>query len=315
MGHAQHRDRDLALAAFAALEVDQLERVVELASRLDGPMQSNGIRDYLLGSVLAKRGQHEQALQIALDLYAQETSRASGERLRADTLALLQGLSRTGIAAAALLDAGLQATPVAIDPLEPLSHAHPTSPLESEADWKALFRYWCERIGQGKANELGRLGQAQLERLIGAKGEQAVGLRAAQASMGYDEANAFSFAYYLMALRGVEALPPPAGVVDLNDDQLVRVSIILPAFNKWILTLNCLRSLAVAENGASGFEVILADDASTDETAAIAARNPWLRHVRLERNSGFVDNCNHAAAQARGEVLLFLNNVCSIDFT
>ena len=29
--------------------------------------------------MLAKRGQHEQALQIALDLYAQETSRASGE--------------------------------------------------------------------------------------------------------------------------------------------------------------------------------------------------------------------------------------------
>lgn len=126
MGHAQHRDgdRDLALAAFAALEVDQLERVVELASRLIGPMQSNGIRDYLLGSVLAKRGQYEQALQIALDLYAQETSRASGERLRADTLALLQGLSRTGIAAAALLDAGLQATPVAIDPLEPQTRDH-----------------------------------------------------------------------------------------------------------------------------------------------------------------------------------------------
>jgi GT2 family glycosyltransferase len=308
MVHAQYSGRDLALAAFAALELDQLERVVELAGRLEGPMQANGIRDYLLGSVLAKRGQHEQALQIALDLYAQEASRASGERLRADALALLQGLSGSGIAAAALLDAGLQATPVAIDPLEPLNHALHSSPLEAEADWQALFSHWCERIGQGKANELGRFGQAQLERLIGAQGEQAVGLRAAQASMGYDEVNAFAFVYYLLALRGVEALPPPAGVVAPNDDQPVEVSIILPAFNKWILTLNCLRSLVVAEHGASGFEVILADDASTDETPQIAACNPWLRHVRLERNSGFVDNCNHAAAQARGEVLLFLNN-------
>ena len=300
--------RDLALAAFAALELDQLERVVELAGRIEGPMQANGIRDYLLGSVLARRGQHEQALQIALALYGQDGSRASGERLRADTLAMLQGLSGSGESATALLKQSLQARPVAIDSLEPISHQLPFAPLGPGADWQALFRHWCERIGQGKAAELGRLGEARLEQLIEAQNEQAAGLRAAQASMGYDEANAFAFVYYLLALRGIEALPAPAGLVAPQDDNPVRVSIIVPAFNKWILTLNCLRSLVVAEHGASGFEVILADDASTDETPEIAARNPWLRHVRLDRNSGFVDNCNHAASQARGELLLFLNN-------
>ena len=86
------------------------------------------------------------------------------------------------------------------------------------------------------------------------------------------------------------------------------MSLIVPAYNMWILTLNCLRSLVVAEHGAAGFEVILADDASSDETPQIVERNPWLRHVRLERNSGFIDNCNHAAEAARGELLLFLNN-------
>ena len=40
----------------------------------------------------------------------------------------------------------------------------------------------------------------------------------------------------------------------------------------------------------------------------IAQQNPWLQHVRMERNGGFIDNCNHAAEAARGEVLLFLNN-------
>lgn len=308
MAPSEQSDRDLALAAFSALELNQLQRVVELAGRIEGPMQANGIRDYLLGSVLARRGQHEQALRIALDLYGQDASRASGERLRADALALLQGLSGSATPACTLLDAGRQVTPVAIDPLEPLSHALPSSSLGPEADWQALFRYWCACIGQGQATQLGRLGQAQLERLIGAQNQQAVGLRAAQASMGYDEANAFAFVYYLLALRGVEALPAPAGLVVPNDDQPVQVSLILPAFNKWVLTLNCLRSLVVAEHGASGFEVILADDASTDETPQIAACNPWLRQVRLERNSGFIDNCNHAAAAARGEVLLFLNN-------
>ena len=299
--------RDLALAAFAALEMDRLEQVCELAERISGPLQANGIRDYLLGMVSARRGEHERALQIALGLYGQDASRASGERLRADTLALLQGLRGSG-PAPALLEPEQGSTPVAIDPLEPLCHALPPSQLGPEADWQELFSFWCGRIGAGKATELGRLGQAQLERLVGAQGEQASGLQAAQASMGYDEANAFSFTYYAMALRGVEALPPPPGLIGPSDTAPVRVSLIVPAYNKWILTLNCLRSLVVAEHGAAGFEVILADDASSDETPQIAARNPWLRHVRLERNSGFIDNCNHAAEAARGEVLLFLNN-------
>ena len=299
--------RDLALAAFAALEMDRLEQVCELAERISGPLQANGIRDYLLGMVSARRGEHERALQIAMALYGQDGSRGSGERLRADTLALMQGLRSSG-AGSALLEPEQGAAPVAIDPLEPLSHASPPSALGPEATWQELFAFWSERIGAGQAGELGRLGQARLERLVGAQGEQASGLQAAQASMGYDEANAFSFTYYAMALRGVEALPPPPGLIGPSDTAPVRVSLIVPAYNKWILTLNCLRSLVVAEHGAAGFEVILADDASSDETPQIAARNPWLRHVRLERNSGFIDNCNHAAEAARGEVLLFLNN-------
>ena len=55
-------------------------------------------------------------------------------------------------------------------------------------------------------------------------GTQAIGLQAAQSSMGYDEVNAFTFVYYLLALRGVEALRPPAGVVAPNDEQPVRMS-------------------------------------------------------------------------------------------
>jgi hypothetical protein len=75
--------RDLALAAFAALEMDRLEQVCELAERISGLLHANGIRDYLLGMVSARRGEHERALQIAMALYGQDASRASGERLRA----------------------------------------------------------------------------------------------------------------------------------------------------------------------------------------------------------------------------------------
>lgn len=299
--------KGLALAALAALEMDKLDRVVELANRISGPLQENGFCDYLLGTVLARQGEHEHALQIALSLYGVDVSRRSGERLRSETLQLMQGRggSRDGVA---LIDQALQAAPVGIDPLEQLSHASPSSPLTAEADWQDLFRFWCELIGEGKADELGRLGLAKLDQLVDLTGSQAQGLRAAQDSMGYDAANSFGFVYYLLALRGVESLPAPIGVVGAKDDRAVDVSIILPVYNKWNITLNCLRSLAVARLGAAGFEVILADDASTDDTSKIAECNPWVRQIRHERNSGFVDNCNNAAAYARGDILIFLNN-------
>ena len=65
MATEPYAGRDLALAAFAALEMDRLEQVCELAERISGPLQANGIRDYLLGMVSARRGEHERALQIA----------------------------------------------------------------------------------------------------------------------------------------------------------------------------------------------------------------------------------------------------------
>ena len=172
--------------------MDKLDRVVELANRISGPLQANGFRDYLLGTVLARRGEYEHALHIALALYVVDGSRRYGERLRSETLELMQGRggSRHSVA---VLDQALQAAPVGIDPLEPLSHVSASSPLTAEADWHALFRFWCERIGEGKADELGRLGQARLDKLVDLSGSQAQGIRAAQDSMGYDEANCFGF--------------------------------------------------------------------------------------------------------------------------
>ena len=297
----------LAIDALAALEMDQLDRAVKLAGTLDGALVTNGLRDYVIGTVLARRGEHDQALALAMELYGQDSSRACAERLRTETLGLMQGIGG-GATGAGLFEEALRAAPVAIDPLQPLIHALSPSPLGPNTGWRELMTYWCQSIGNGQLKTLGLLGDGKLEQLIGAEEEQALGLRAAQAAMGYDAANGFGFVYYLLALRGVEALPEPQGVVGPDSDQPVQVSIIIPVYNKWILTLNCLRSLVVARHGGIRFEVILADDASTDETPDIAERNPWLRLVRMPRNSGFVDNCNHAAAQTRGEVLLFLNN-------
>jgi GT2 family glycosyltransferase len=86
-----------------------------------------------------------------------------------------------------------------------------------------------------------------------------------------------------------------------------RVSIIMPVFNQYRMTVFCLRSL-LEHSGEVEYEVILADDASTDLTASIEDRVRGLVVERAGANRGFVLNCNAAAERARGEFLLFLNN-------
>ncbi len=86
-----------------------------------------------------------------------------------------------------------------------------------------------------------------------------------------------------------------------------RASIIIPVYNKWSYTEACLRSLA-KETQRSGFEVIVVDDGSADETAERLAQIEGIVAHRNERNLGFVGSCNAGAALANGEYLVFLNN-------
>jgi GT2 family glycosyltransferase/glycosyltransferase involved in cell wall biosynthesis len=85
------------------------------------------------------------------------------------------------------------------------------------------------------------------------------------------------------------------------------VSIIVPVFNELAHTLACIHSLLEMESNWS-FEIIVADDASTDETAWVMKRLSAVKHVRGETNRGFIANCNAGAATARGRYVAFLNN-------
>lgn len=88
----------------------------------------------------------------------------------------------------------------------------------------------------------------------------------------------------------------------------VRSSVIIPVFNKVEFTFQCLRSL-LAEIEFEETEIIVVDDASTDETASVLANfGGLLRVITNERNLGFVESCNRGAAEARGDFLIFLNN-------
>ena len=85
------------------------------------------------------------------------------------------------------------------------------------------------------------------------------------------------------------------------------VSIVIPAHNQWRHTHACLQSILRSESDLD-YEVILADDVSTDDTLH-ATR--WVQGLVVHRNLenlGFLRNCNAAARKARGEYILFLNN-------
>jgi GT2 family glycosyltransferase/glycosyltransferase involved in cell wall biosynthesis len=120
-----------------------------------------------------------------------------------------------------------------------------------------------------------------------------------------DEAGALPLDMYVAWCQAAEPAPLPVP----DPAEPVDVSIIVPVHNQWHFTRPCLISVLRAMRGTGiTCEVILADDASTDETLQAASLFPGLRVVRQDRNLGFLGNCNAAAAKARGEALLFLNN-------
>ena len=88
----------------------------------------------------------------------------------------------------------------------------------------------------------------------------------------------------------------------------IQTSIIIPVFNKAEFTFQCVRSL-LQEIDFNENEVIVVDNASTDQTAQVLAHfENVIRVITNEENRGFVDACNQGAAAARGKYLLFLNN-------
>lgn len=85
------------------------------------------------------------------------------------------------------------------------------------------------------------------------------------------------------------------------------VSIIIPVYNQFDYTYSCLQSILTRTKDVS-FELILADDGSSDFTAQIKQVVKQIRIVRTPYNLGFLKNCNYAASFAKGRYLMFLNN-------
>jgi GT2 family glycosyltransferase/Flp pilus assembly protein TadD len=92
----------------------------------------------------------------------------------------------------------------------------------------------------------------------------------------------------------------------------VSASIIIPVYNQWEYTQNCLKSLYEITDIPGGFEVIVVDNASTDNTQAFleecVSKYPRIRQIRNQNNLGFAKACNQGAEHSNGYYLVFLNN-------
>ncbi|MEB3262884.1 MAG: glycosyltransferase family A protein [Synechococcus sp.] len=91
------------------------------------------------------------------------------------------------------------------------------------------------------------------------------------------------------------------------------LSVVIPTYNRLPILRKCLRALEAQrlEPPVDGFEVVLVDDGSTDETVAWLHDNAAeLPHVRLiqQEHGGPAEGRNRGVDHARGDVIVFIDS-------
>jgi GT2 family glycosyltransferase len=94
--------------------------------------------------------------------------------------------------------------------------------------------------------------------------------------------------------------------LELPHSETPAISILLVLFNRSELTFACLRS--IVECRSEAIEVIIVDNASTDDTSKLLDRVCGARVIRNSTNLHFLLAANQAAKEAKGEHILLLNN-------
>src|SRR5699024_4388245 len=86
------------------------------------------------------------------------------------------------------------------------------------------------------------------------------------------------------------------------------------SFSIIIVTWNALPHLknflpSVVETKYPDYEIILADNASTDQSVKwVKQHYPKVKIVKLDKNYGYCGGNNKAASYASGDIIIFLNN-------
>ncbi len=87
------------------------------------------------------------------------------------------------------------------------------------------------------------------------------------------------------------------------------VAVVIPTYSNPDLLAECLDSLSALNYPRHLLEVVVVDNASTDDAGRLLrVRYPQVRYLRPGRNEGFAAACNRGAAEASTEYVAFLND-------
>jgi len=98
----------------------------------------------------------------------------------------------------------------------------------------------------------------------------------------------------------------------MSQKHLVEVSVVLPAYNEANKLEAAVAETAKALNGfADGYEIVIAEDGSTDGTAEIAAalagKQPFVKHLHGEKRLGRGTALKNAFRQSSGSILVYMD--------
>lgn len=135
------------------------------------------------------------------------------------------------------------------------------------------------------------------------KSEQ--GLRLDETMMGQDDKDVLSFLDLMRQSRILDWIPP-------QTDEPPSVSVIIPVYNRSEELSECLSSLKSIDYPRERLEIIVVDDASQDQSAAVARRY-GVRLFIQPHNQGQSAARNIGASAAEGEIIAFIDSDCIAD--
>ncbi len=101
--------------------------------------------------------------------------------------------------------------------------------------------------------------------------------------------------------KKINELPKP-----LNVDDEERIDIVVPIYNGYLETLECIDS--ILEKTEEPFYLILIDDKSTDKKVKQALKrlpeHPLIKIIFNDKNQGFVKNCNTGMKHSNRDIIL-----------
>ncbi len=99
--------------------------------------------------------------------------------------------------------------------------------------------------------------------------------------------------------------------ITFSQNQQITFTIIIPVYEQFEMTCDCLRSLSHLYSARTDLEIIIADDSKTTNYQENLS-NLNARGVKISPNttgvSGFLPNCNQASNESNGDYIIFLNN-------